>query len=277
MNSFRQHFWYFALVVVLIFTGIYVILAAVLSLFQSRFVYFPVRHFAASPGDIGLSYDAVAFESADGIQLSGWFVRAPRPRGVALFCHGNGGNISYCLESVQILNRLRLSVFLFDYRGYGTSSGEPTEQGTYLDAEAAWRWLVEQKGIPPDQIILFGRSLGGSVAAWLAQHREPRALIVESAFTSIPDIGADAYPLFPVRLLCRYSYSCIDYVRHVKVPVLVVHSRDDEIIPFSHGERLYEAAHQPKAFLELSGGHNDGFIVSGGKYESGLDAFLGSL
>jgi len=260
--------------VVLTVIAVYLGLVAVLFLLQPRLVYFPTRQIVATPNPLHLPYDPVAFRASDGTRLTGWFLRHKSPRGVVLFCHGNAGNISHRLESIQILLELRLSVFIFDYRGYGESEGKPSERGTYLDADAAWRHLVEERQVPPAQIVLFGRSLGGAIAAWLATEHTPKALILESTFTSVPDLGARLYPFLPVRLISRFRYNTRDYVRQVKCPVLVVHSPDDEIIPFAHGREIFEAANEPKEFLQISGSHNDGFLATGQRYVAGLDAFL---
>ncbi len=275
LSAFAQRLWSICWPVGLAVAGLYVALAAMLFVSQSRLVYFPQRDIITTPDQIGLSYEAVAFEAADGVRLSGWFVPAQgAARGVILFCHGNAGNISHRLESIQVFHRLGLSTFIFDYRGYGQSQGKPTEQGTYLDAEAAWRYLVQERQVAPTEIIVFGRSLGGAIAAWLAQDQTPRALIVESTFTSVPDMGAQLYPYFPVRFLSRFDYNAMDYLGKVDCPVLVVHSRDDEMIPFGHGRRLFEAANEPKAFLEIRGTHNEGFVTSAERYQDGLDSFI---
>jgi len=252
----------------------YVGFAVLLVLFQSRFIYFPERRIEATPDDIGLSYEPVLFEASDRVKLSGWFIPAEKSRGVVLFCHGNAGNISHRLESVQVFHRLGLDTFIFDYRGYGQSEGRTTERGTYRDAEAAWRYLVEDRQVDPSEIVIFGRSLGGTIAAWLAQDHPPKALILESTFTSVPNMAAQLYPYLPARLMSRFHYSAIDYIRQVDCPVLIVHSRDDEMIPFSHGQRLFEAANEPKKFLEIRGTHNEGFIVSAQRYHDGLDSFV---
>ena len=243
-------------------------------LLQPRFIYFPERIFYETPDKAGLSYETVSFKAADGVNLSGWFIPAGKPRGVVLFCHGNAGNISHRLDSILIFHHLGLSTFIFDYRGYGASEGKPTEAGTYLDAEAAWRYLTEERDLPPTGIILFGRSLGGAVAARIAQDHKPEALIVESTFTSVPDIAADIYPFLPVRLLTRFDYNAGEYIGRVACPVLVIHSTGDDIIPFAHGRRLFEAAKEPKQFLEIAGTHNDGFVTSAKSYKEGLDAFV---
>ena len=274
MNIVGQRVWHMFWSVIPVFVGSYIGLVTILMVFQSHFIYFPEREITVTPAEIGLSYEAVCFEAADGVKLSGWFVPAERSRGVILFCHGNAGNISHRLESVQVFHRLGLSTFVFDYRGYGQSEGKPTEQGTYLDAEAAWRYLVQKQQVDPTEIIIFGRSLGGAIAAWLARDHTPKALIIESTFTSVRDIGAELYPYLPVRLLSRFDYNAMDYLRQVNCPVLIVHSRDDEIIPFSHGRRLFETANEPKEFLEITGTHNEGFMTSAKRYEDGLDSFI---
>ena len=260
--------------IIAIIAGVYIIFTGFLFIFQSNYVYYPDRVLLADPGSIGLDFESVDFETADGTKLSGWFIPSDSTRGVILFCHGNAGNISHHLESIQIFHRLGLDVFIFDYRGYGQSEGKPTEHGTYQDAEAAWRYLVETRQVNPSPVVVFGRSLGGAVASWLAQSQRPRALILESTFTSVPDIAATLYPYLPIRFLSRFQYATAEYLSRIECPVLIVHSRDDEIMPFSHGRQLFEIAKEPKEFLEISGTHNEGFITSGKHYEQGLDAFI---
>jgi len=274
LNVARHRVWRMFWPVVLIPVGLYIGLVTLLFLFQSRFLYFPTRPITMTPAVIGLSYEDVRFQAADGVVLSGWFVPAERPKGVVLFCHGNAGNMSHRLESIRVFHRLGLSTLIFDYRGYGQSEGKPTEQGTYLDAEAAWRYLVQRREVDPAEVFVFGRSLGGAIAAWLARGHTPKALIMESTFTSVPDIAAQLYPYLPVRLLSRFHYNAANYVRQVNCPVLIVHSRDDEMIPFSHGRRLFETANEPKEFLEIRGSHNEGFMTSADRYEEGLASFI---
>jgi len=258
--------------------GVYLALGLFLFLTQSRLLYYPnlpSRAVVATPARTGLAYEEVALVTEDGVQLHGWFVpAAAEPRGVLLFFHGNAGNISHRLDSLKIFHDLGLAVLIFDYRGYGRSEGKVSEDGTYLDAEAAWRHLSEARGIAENQIVLFGRSLGAAVAAHLATRHRPKALIMESSFTSVPDLAAKYYRIFPVRWLSRFRYDARADLGAVACPVLIVHSRNDEIIPVAHGRALFEAAPEPKAFLELQGGHNDGFLVSGRTYTDGLEAFL---
>lgn len=274
MNIFEHKIWFVLLLIFLVAGGLYVCILSIIMVFQSRFIFFPGDEITATPGEIGLSYETVNLETDDGVKLSGWFIPARNERGVVLFCHGNAGNISHRLESIEIFHDLGLSTFIFDYRGYGLSEGKTTEQGTYLDAKAVWRYLVQERQIEPGSIIIFGRSLGGSIAAWLARESRPKALILESSFTSIRNAAADMYPFLPLKILLRYNYSTMDYLAQVKCPVLIVHSRDDELIPFSHGQRLFEIANNPKEFLEISGSHNEGIIVSAEVYEAGLNSFI---
>jgi fermentation-respiration switch protein FrsA (DUF1100 family) len=266
------------------FVSIAIVIYFVFTLFmifiQSKMIYFPNvpgRGITVRPDDIGLPFEEVCIETTDKVSIYGWFIPAKNQRGVILFCHGNAGNISHRLESIQIFNQLGLSTFIFDYRGYGQSQGKVSEKGTYLDAEAAWDYLVQKKRIPPSEIIVFGRSLGGSIAAYLVQDKQPKGLIVESTFSSIRDIGSDLYPYLPVRLISRFNYDSKDYIKNVNCPVLVVHSTDDEMISIEHGRRLFEAADEPKEFLEIEGTHNEGIIKSRQQYIEGLASFISKL
>jgi len=238
---------------------------------QPRLLYRPLRDVSSTPADLDLDFDEVAFASTDGVALHGWFVPAQKAAFTVLFCHGNGGNITHRSDSINLLHSLGLSCFIFDYRGYGASQGKPTELGTYRDARAAYDWLTLTKRVPPEQVIILGRSLGGSVAAHLAGKVEARGLVIEGAFTSYPDLGARFYPYMPVRLLARYKYDTRAYLANVRCPVLLMHSQDDELVPFEFGEQLFQAANEPKQFVKLTGGHCDGFLVSGDLYK---DAWL---
>jgi fermentation-respiration switch protein FrsA (DUF1100 family) len=245
--------------------------------YQDRLLFLPnlpSRAVERSPSTVGLAYEPVDLVTSDNIHLDSWFIPAPEKRGVILFCHGNAGNISHRFDSLLLFHRLGFSTLIFDYRGYGRSQGRPSEAGTYRDAEAAWRYLTSERSIAPSHIILFGRSLGAAVAAHQAAVHVPGALIVESCFTSVPDMAAELYPFLPARWLSRLNYNVQLQLQSVSCPVLVVHSRDDEIIPFRHGRALYAAANEPKQFLELHGGHNNGFLLTGQAYTKKLDAFL---
>lgn len=255
----------------------YTLFLVFLYFYQDRMLFLPnipSRAVERVPSAVGLDYEVVDLVTSDNVRLDGWFVPAPENRGVILFCHGNAGNISHRFDSLILFHRLGFSTLIFDYRGYGRSQGRPSEAGTYLDVEAAWQYLMRKRSYPPSRIVLFGRSLGAAVAVHQAVQHPPAALIVESSFTSVPDIAAELYPFLPVRWLSRLDYNVQEQLLKVSCPVLVVHSRDDEIIPFSHGLALYAAASEPKRFLEIGGGHNDGFLLAGQAYTQELDAFL---
>jgi fermentation-respiration switch protein FrsA (DUF1100 family) len=257
--------------------GLYCLLALSMYIFQDRLLYFPnqpSRDYVKVPTDVGLEYEEVRISTTDSVVLGGWFIPADKARGVVLFFHGNAGNISHRLDSIRIFNALGLDVLIFDYRGYGQSTGTPSEPGTYLDSEAAWRYLVDKRRYSPQRIILFGRSLGGAVGVHLANEQNPAALIVESTFSSVPDLAAELYPWLPVRSMSRFQYNSRQKIQSVTCPILVVHSPQDEIIPITHGRRIYSAAPEPKDFLEISGNHNNGFLISGASYTTGLDHFL---
>lgn len=243
-------------------------------IFQARLVFLPSRAIAATPARVGLDYEDVWLEASDGVRIHGWYIPHPQPRGTLLFFHGNAGNIGDRLESIAIFHRLNLNVLIIDYHGYGKSEGSPGEAESYRDAEAAWRHLVEARSIPPETIALFGRSLGGCVAAWLAARVEPAGLILESTFTSVPDMAAKVYPFLPVRLLARIRLDALASLANVRAPVLVIHSAGDEIVPLAHGRALFDSAPEPKQFLQLRGGHNDGFLVSREIYLAGLSKFF---
>lgn len=245
--------------------------------YQNRLLFLPnlpSRAVENFPSAVGLSYEPVDLLTTDNIHLDAWFIPAPEKRGVILFCHGNAGNISHRLDSLLLFHNMGFAVLIFDYRGYGRSKGHPSEAGTYLDVEAAWHYLTAEREFEPSRIILFGRSLGAAVAVHQAAVSTPGALILESSFTSVPDMASELYPFLPARWLTRLHYNVQQQLQNVSCPVLVVHSRDDEIIPFNHGLRLYKTARQPKEFLELRGGHNDGFLLAGQTYTRALNGFL---
>lgn len=255
----------------------YLAVLVVTYLTQSRLLYLPhvpERTVPAAPDAVGLAYEEVTLQTEDGVALQGWFVPHRAARGTVLFFHGNAGNIGHRLGTLELLHGLRMNVLLFDYRGYGESGGRPSEAGTYRDARAAWQHLTVERGLAPQSIVLFGRSLGGAVAAWLAARTGPAALVLESSFTSVPDLAAELYPYLPARWLSRFRYDTGARLARVEAPVLVIHSRDDAIIPFHHGRALFAAAGEPKAFLELRGGHNTAHQMSRETYLEGLERFL---
>lgn len=247
-------------------------------LYQGSLLYIPGdRVIHLTPADANLDYNEVELTTSDQVTVHGWYVPVADSRGVVLFCHGNAGNISHRLQSLQIFAQLGFSTFIFDYRGYGQSTGKSSESGTYRDSEAVYQYLVDDLGFKPEQIVLFGRSLGAAVAARLASRKKCAALVMESGFTSVPELGQQLYPILPVRLLSRFSYNSIAILKQLDIPILIAHSRDDEIIPFAHGKKLFDAANGPKYLFEMRGGHNDGFYVTGKAYLTGLDKFFAKV
>lgn len=242
------------LLLLLLFGGIYALLLLFLYFYQDRLVYFPSRRLWATPERINLEFEDVTM-GVDEDTLHAWFAPADSGAPVVLFCHGNAGNIADRMDMVKWMHQVGLSVLIFDYRGYGRSTGRPSEQATYADAEAAYQWL-RQRGYHDSDIVLFGKSLGASVAAYLAQDRPVRALVLESAFASLTDVAAVHYPWVPVRWILKYRYPTTDYVKRMLAPVTVIHSREDEIAPLAQGQEVYDAAPEPKRFIEVGGGHN---------------------
>lgn len=248
--------------------------------FEHNQVYFPFSSFQETGAALGRPWEDVSFEAADGTKLNGWFfpsdTNSPRARWAVLLCHGNAGNISHRLEYYDLLLRLGVSVFAFDYRGYGRSRGSPSEEGTYQDAEAAYGWLRDRSFEPP-AIIALGESLGGAVASELALRVPLGGVILVSTFTSIPAVGAELFPWLPVRRLCTIQYDTLSKLPRLKVPVLILHSRSDTIIGYHHAERNFASANEPKVFCEIQGDHNDTLEAGLEHCRKGIDQFLASL
>jgi fermentation-respiration switch protein FrsA (DUF1100 family) len=260
--------------------AVYAGLALYLYVFQARHIYFPDRpsqKVESTPADIGLAFEPAKLTTVDGETLAGWFIPALQARGTLLYLHGNGGNIAHRLDPIAVFHRLGLNILIFDYRGYGASTGKPSEEGTYRDALAAWHYLTRGKRLPAGQIVLFGESLGGSIAAWLAARHMPAGLVIYASFTSVPEFAQQLYPFLPVRRLVRYHYETRTSLGNVKCPVLIMHSPEDEIIPFGQGRALFAAAHEPKQFVELRGGHNDALLVSRDLYTGEVGKFIDGL
>ena len=247
--------------------------------FEHSQVYHPDPLLTATGAELGRPFENVWFKAKDGADLNGWFypgnTNSPRASLAVLICHGNAGNIGYRLDMCQALLETGVSVFMFDYRGYGRSRGRPSEEGTYLDAQAAHQWL-QKKGFRPANIIAYGESLGGGVAGELAMRETLGGLILQSTFCSIPDIGAELFPWLPVRLMSSIKYETCKKLPRLRIPVLVMHSRLDGLIGFHHAEKNFAAANEPKLFWELNGDHNS--PVSEPKhFIAGIEKFLQML
>ncbi len=297
----------------LVILGLVIVLAVALlfvgvrsGVIERSFIYFPERELIGDPSDFGLPFDDVVFTAEDGVELHGWFVpgagrtaeqrntgtegrpgsvpmfqgsRVPAaPGGAAtwLWFHGNAGNISNRLENLRLLhNELGVAVFLFDYRGYGRSEGTPSEQGTYRDAEAALAYVLSRPDVDPERIVYFGRSLGAGVAVELATRRPPYALILESPVPSIADLARRHYRFLPVGGLLRTKYDSLAKIAGVRAPLLVLHGDRDDVVPYAAGQKLFEAAREPKRFYTIEGaGHNDTYAVGGREYFRALREFV---
>ncbi len=245
---------------------------------QAYLVYNPDRQIINTPFNIRLYFEEIFFRTSDGLNISGWFIPVKNNNGVILILHGKSGNISNRLTFLNYFSRkLGLSAFIIDYRGYGKSEGVPDEKGTYMDAEAAWNYLTAIKKIKSQDIIIFGRSLGGPIAARLAGKVDAKALILESTFTTLTELVTQLYPYLPVRKFFKYKYPTIDYLKKVNSPVLIIHSSEDDYIPYSHAMKLYSTANKPRQLLKIKGSHSINYIKSEEAYIDGIKTFLSKL
>ena len=246
---------------------------------EKRFIFFPDKSVDETPREWGLAYEDIYFATEDGLRLNGWWIPGTGSPVTLLWFHGNGGNISHRLESIKLRrDQLGSNMFIFDYREYGRSEGQVSEQGTYRDGSAAVRYLRSRAGLDPAKIVFFGESLGSAVAVEMAVRHGCAALILESAFLSIPEMAKASFPFLPVGPLLWTKYDTLSKIGKVRVPVLIVHGESDEIVPFWHGRRLFEAAPEPKEFYPIKGAsHNDTYVVGGKAYLDVLGRFLDRL
>jgi hypothetical protein len=242
-----------------------------------RFIFFPERRIEATPADYALPYEDVRFPAADGVMLHGWWVPGRGPDAL-LWLHGNAGNISHRLDNLRLLHdAVGCHTLLFDYRGYGLSDGTPTEAGLYADARGALAWLRARPEVSASRIVYFGRSLGSAVAVELATHRAPRALILETPFTSTREMASAILPE-PLAVFVPTRFDSLARIPTISSPLLVIHGDQDEIVPYELGRRLYDAATAPKSFLTIEGAsHNDTYVVGAEGYFRGLREFLAQL
>ena len=250
----------------------------VILLFETRLIYFPSRGHEVTPAGLGLAHEDVWLTAEDGVRLHGWFLPVPQASWVTLVSHGNAGNISHRLDRALLLQaRLRSSVLLYDYRGYGASEGSPDEAGTYRDARAAYRYLSEDKNIPSERIVLLGESLGSAVSLELALARPAAALVLEAPFTSVPDMVRTTI-FAPLAPLVWTRYDNLSKIRRLRVPLLVLQGDRDEVVPFAQGRRLFDEAPEPKRHFAIPGaGHNDTYVVGGDAYWRVISDFLESV
>lgn len=246
---------------------IYVAIMLLVMWREKSFIYYPSRDMPAVPAGC----EDVWLTTADGVRINGWFIPSGGP--IVLFCHGNAGNLSHRSEKLAILRELGASVFIFDYRGYGRSEGLPNERGTYFDAEAAYAYLAPKS----KPIFVYGESLGSAIAVELATKHPVAGVILEEPFLSVAAVGRNMFPYLPVGLLVRNKYDTLSKIAGIHAPLLILHSRNDEMFPYAHAERLFAAAREPKQLVELRGSHNDAFLTSAETYRTALRTYLARL
>ncbi len=254
----------------------YVVFISVLSVFQSKLVYMPFKDLVVTPEVLPLEYESIYFKADDGTRLHSWYIPKKDAKTTLLFLHGNAGNISHRLDSIEIFHNLNINVFIFDYRGYGNSDGKANEQNTYDDAKTAWDYLLKHKKIKPEDIIIFGRSIGGTIAAELATRVKAKGVILESTFTDIKELAGDMYPFIPKQLI-KFNYGVTQHLKNINSPTLIIHSEDDEVVAFKYGQKIYEDAKEPKTFVRINGDHDHGFMESEEVYVPALEKFLKTL
>ncbi|MBF0425374.1 MAG: alpha/beta hydrolase [Magnetococcales bacterium] len=234
---------------------------------QEQKIFRPRSEMLGTPTQWGMTYADVHLQVA-GERLHGWWLPARTDTPTVLFLHGNARNISQLQDFAGLFSRLEWPVLMIDYRGYGASDGKPSENGLYADGEAAWHYLTIDQKIPATRIILYGHSLGSGVATWLASRHAAGGVVLEGAFTSIPDRAAEIYPYLPVRWLSHITFDNRARMRDIHAPLLMIHSREDQVIPFHHGERLFAAANIPKRLVDISGHHGHAFVRWPGAHET---------
>jgi fermentation-respiration switch protein FrsA (DUF1100 family) len=231
----------------------------VLWLLENSMVFRPTKATDNWESDPAAETEDVDLTGADGTRLHAWWLPCPGAQHALLYCHGNAGNLSHRAGSIaKLRDLLKVHVLIFDYPGYGKSSGRPTEKGCYQAADAAYAFLTDSQKIEPENVLIYGGSLGGGVAVDLASRKPHRGLVLVKTFTSAPDAGAGMFPWLPVRWLMRNRFDSLRKIKACKRPVFIGHGTADTLIPYAHGQRLFEAANEPKEFFTLDGSdHND--------------------
>lgn len=257
--------------------GAYILLLIVMYMFQNKLLFMPSSVHVQTPESFGLTASDVWVETDDGETIHGWYFPNESAEFVVLLSHGNAGNIGGRISIAESLVKSGASVLLYDYRGYGKSTGKPSEAGFYSDIMAVIRYLGSELEVQPDQIILYGRSMGGAVAAYAATQIDAKGLVLDSAFLNVKEMIKDLYPFVPA-FLASYDFPLDEYVKQIpQIPVMVMHSRDDEIVDFSHGRKVFELLEEPKMFVELQGGHNENFFESRETFEFYWHNYLDGL
>lgn len=266
----RMLYWF-----IIISLSLYLIVLTYIYFSQDQLFFHPSTEIQITPSDVNLAYEDIYITHPDGEKINLWYIPAESDSAnTIIFCHGNAGNISNRMETVMYLNTYNVNIVIFDYRGYGKSGGTPSEENCYQDAIATYDWLSNERKVSSDKIIIFGRSLGGAVAIDLASKRKCKALIVESSFSSSLDIGKLMFPYLPTKYLLKYHFDSMEKIKNINVPLLIAHSQDDDIIPYKLGKRLFEAAKEPKIFLDINGTHNDREYFNNRDYKDALKSIF---
>lgn len=260
---------------------ILLVIIIVLVLFRLLFIfmeqknlYHPQRNISQTPAAINLKFEDVYFKTGDGEILNGWFIPSQGARTTVLYCHGNAGNIYHRLHKVKFFHDMGVNFFIFDYRGYGKSTGSPGEKGLYLDAQGAFDYLLRRSDVNKNRIVVYGKSLGGAIAVDLCLKRKAAAIIMEGSFASVALRAKQMYPYLPMKLLVSQKYDALKKISGLGIPKLIAHGKKDNVISFDHGKRLYSAAKAPKEFLVFDGGHNDDTYITSPKFKEELSRFL---
>lgn len=239
-------------------------------------IFFPKKEIEVYPSVLNLPFEDIYIKTEDGVRINGWFIPYSNARWTLLFFHGNAGNIEHRLDKILMLREAGVNIFIIDYRGFGKSEGRLTEEGFYLDANAAYNYLVNIRRIRPEEIILYGESLGAAVVIDLAAKVKVSSLIVEGAFSGGRDMAVKIYPFLPAFLFSN-KFNSLKKIKKVKAPKLFIHSINDEIVPFALANKLYQAASGPKELIELIGSHNTAFLDAKEKYVSSIRLFIEKL
>jgi len=264
----------FVLIIILIIGGL---LSAYIKYYEKKAIYFPSPFIEVKPKDIGLEYQDIYFLTSDGVKLNAWFIEAENPVATILFLHGNAGNISQRIELIELLVKESFNFFIFDWRGYGKSQGFPSEKGLYKDALASYEYLTKKLGISPEKIVIYGKSLGANIACDLATKINKGFLIIDSGFSSAQDMAKVVFPFIPsflVRWVISVKFDALSKIKEIALPKLIIHSKDDEIVPFEQGEKLFREAKEPKEFFVARGSHNQAIFNNPELFISRIKTFV---
>ncbi len=239
---------------------------------EKKIIFYPTKEIEFLPKELGLAFEDIIFKTKDNIELNAWFLPNKFAHYTIIFCHGNAGNISHRLEKIKFFNELGCNCFIFDYRGYGRSKGSPSEKGLYLDTQGAYDYLLS-RGIKPEQIVGYGESIGGAAIVDLASKNKMAAIIVDSGFSNAQDMARIIYPFIPSRIFSS-RFNSLNKIQSIKIPKLIIHSLNDEIVPYKLGRKLFDNAASPKEPLQIRGGHNRCFFESEAALKEKIADFL---